>query len=49
MRCIGWKNDELIDWCAADYETLAGSPALFARKFNSSDMDFIHKIVSLAK
>jgi hypothetical protein len=49
MRCIGWRNNKLIDWCAADYETLAASPALFARKFNSSDMDFIHKIVALAK
>ena len=49
MRCIGWQNDELHDWSAADYETLVASPALFARKFNSSDMDFIHKIVALAK
>lgn len=49
MRCIGWKGDELYDWSASDYETLAASPALFARKFNSSDMDFIHRIVALAK
>lgn len=49
MRCIGWQGDELYDWSASDYDTLAASPALFARKFNSSDMGFIHKIVSLAK
>jgi len=49
MRCIGWKDDELIDWCAADYETLAASQALFARKFNSSDLSFIQQIVALAK
>ena len=49
MRCIGWKDNELIDWCAADYETLAASQALFARKFNSSDLSFIQQIVALAK
>ena len=48
MRCIGWQNDELHDWSAADYETLVASPALFARKFNSSDMDFIRRIVRLS-
>jgi hypothetical protein len=49
MRAIGWRNDELIDWCAADYEDLAASPALFARKFNSSDPAFIERIVSLSR
>lgn len=49
MRAIGWQNDELIDWCDADYGKLATSPALFARKFNSSDMDFIRKVVALTK
>lgn len=48
MRCIGWRNDELIDWSAADYETLAASPALFARKFNSSDPAFLQRIKSLS-
>ena len=49
MRCIGWRDDELIDWCATDYETLAASPALFARKFNSTDLTFIQQIVALTK
>ena len=55
MRCIGWRevpgmqNWQLLDWTAADYETLASSPALFARKFNSRDKAFIEKIVSLSK
>ena len=49
MRCIGWRDDELIDWCATDYETLAASPALFARKFNSTDLMFIQQIVALTK
>ena len=49
LRNIGWKNNELYDWCAADYETLAASPALFARKFNSTDLTFIQQIVALTK
>lgn len=49
MRCIGWKDNELIDWCAADYDNLSATSALFARKFNSKDMAFIQQIVALAK
>lgn len=49
MRCIGWKNDELYDWSAADYETLIASPALFARKFNSTDPAFLTRIIALTK
>lgn len=48
MRLIGWKDGELIDWSAADYDTLAGSPALFARKFNTSDPEFIQKVTVLS-
>ena len=49
MRCIGWRKDELIDWCAADYDTLSMSSALFARKFNSTDPAFLKRIVALTK
>lgn len=49
LRAIGWRDGELKDWCAADYEALAASPALFARKFNSSDREFIQRIVALTK
>ena len=49
MRAIGWRDGRLHDWTAADYETLASSPALFARKFNSSDEAFIQKILELSK
>lgn len=48
MRAIGWRNSCLYDWTAADYDTLVSSPALFARKFNSSDWDFIDKICRLS-
>ncbi len=49
MRLIGWRGSELVDWSAADYDELAASPALFARKFNSADPAFIQKIVDLSK
>ena len=55
MRAIGWQEDPLTgqwslnDWSAADFETLAASPALFARKFNSRDPQFIEKVVSLSR
>ena len=49
LRAIGWRDGELKDWNAADYERLAASPALFARKFNSADPEFIQRIVALTK
>ena len=53
MRNVGWKEKngtwELADWTAEDYASLASDGALFARKFNSSDPDFIQRIVALAK
>lgn len=49
MRAIGWRNDELIDWCATDYEALIASPALFARKFNTKDPAFIERIAALSR
>ncbi len=49
LRCIGWRNDELYDWTAADYDQLIASGALFARKFNSQDPAFIARIAALSK
>lgn len=48
LRCIGWRNDELYDWTAADYDMLVASGALFARKFNSKDPAFIERIAALS-
>ena len=48
MREIGWKNGRLIDWCSSDLEYLKASPALFARKFNSRDLDFIRVLTNMA-
>lgn len=54
MREIGWRENPghrewiLKDWTAADYERLAASPALFARKFNGQDTVFLKKICELA-
>ena len=47
LREIGWKDGRLIDWSAKDLAYLKSSPALFARKFNSSDMDFIRAVAAL--
>lgn len=55
MRAIGWKEVskgekwQLVDWSGADFDILVQSPALFARKFNSKDMAFIEKVVSLSR
>ena len=55
MRAIGWKEVsktdswQLVDWVAADFDTLAQSSALFARKFNSRDRGFIERVVSLSR
>ena len=49
QRIIGWQNGELIDWTANDYEKLKNSSALFARKFNTEDPEFLLKIVELSK
>lgn len=48
MRAIGWRDGQLIDWSADDYDSLASSSALFARKFNSADKEFIQRIVDLS-
>ena len=47
LRAIGWRNGELVDWCEKDYAMLSESDAIFARKFNSSDMSFIRRIIEL--
>ncbi len=49
MRAIGWQDGELVDWAAKDYDRLKDSPALFARKFNGKDMEFIERIAGLSR
>ena len=54
VRAIGWRENPagsemvLRDWTDADFEFLKVSPALFARKFNSRDPQFLEKVVSLS-
>ena len=54
VRLIGWHQDSesgnwtLLDWTADDYDLLKESSALFARKFNNKDRDFLQKICELA-
>ena len=55
VREIGWRKNSvgsemiLWDWTEDDYGHLKTSPALFARKFNSQDPQFLEKVVSLSK
>lgn len=48
LRHIGWREGALYDWTRADYEDLKHSTALFARKFNEEDPDFLDSIIELS-
>ena len=48
LRHIGWRDGALYDWTRADYEDLTRSTALFARKFNEEDPDFLDSIIELS-
>ena len=48
LRHIGWRDGALYDWTRADYEDLMRSTALFARKFNEEDPDFLDSIIELS-
>lgn len=48
LRHIGWREGALYDWTRADYEDLKHSTALFARKFNEEDSDFLDSIIELS-
>ncbi len=45
MREIGWADGVLTDFGSEDLEKFRKSEALFARKFNESDMDFLHEVL----
>ena len=55
MRLIGWRGvpgqRELVlqDWTAEDLAQIQASPALFARKFNSRDPEFLEQIAQLTR
>lgn len=44
MRCIGWKNGELITFTDSDYNRIIASQALFARKFSEKSPNLIQQI-----
>lgn len=48
MRHIGWRENQLLDFTMQDYEAIAQSPALFARKFSSQDTALLERIRALA-
>ncbi|HAY3551992.1 beta-1,6-N-acetylglucosaminyltransferase [Elizabethkingia meningoseptica] len=45
MRMIGWKNGVLYDWEDKDYDILTHSKYLFARKFNSRNLEVVNRIL----
>lgn len=48
MREIGWSDNALYDYSRKDKEHLLRSKALWARKFNSRDMDFLRELLEEA-
>ena len=51
QRLINWSEGHwyVKDWSASDLEKLKRSPAVFARKFNGSDPDFLGEVLRLSK
>ena len=51
QRLIKWSEGHwyVKDWSAPDLERLRSSPAIFARKFNGSDPDFLGAVLKLSK
>lgn len=49
VRNIGWKNNKIEVWTLEDYEELMRSSAVFARKFSSSDLEVVEKILDQVK
>ncbi len=46
LRVIGWRDGNLYDWTNQDFDEVMQSEGLFARKFNSNDMDVVHRILA---
>lgn len=45
MRMIGWRDGVLYDWENNDYNVLIQSKYLFARKFNSKNLEVVDRIL----
>lgn len=45
MRMIGWQDGQLKDWSNDDYLLLMKSCRLFARKFNSNNLEIVNNII----
>ena len=43
---IGWKDGVLYDWENKDYDALIQSEYLFARKFNSKNIELVNRILN---
>ena len=49
MRLVQWRNGQIVDWENKDYELLMNSDALFARKFNSGNMEVVDRILKAVR
>lgn len=49
MREIGWRDNVLADYTRADRPMLLSSSGLWARKFNSQDIDFLLELMDELK
>src|SRR5690606_24135814 len=49
MRLIGWCDGELKDWTDDDVNIVINSESLFARKFNSKNLNIVNTIVKQVK
>lgn len=44
MRCVSWKDGEMLSWSMDDYAMLMDSGFLFARKFSEEHIDLVKEI-----
>ena len=49
QRKINWSNGKLYDWEEKDFDVLVTSKVLFARKFNSKDINFVRRMYAAVK
>ena len=45
LRLIGWKRGRPYVWTSADFNELMASDAVFARKFDKTDIQIVYKIM----
>ncbi len=46
IRRINWKDNKVLNWESDDFNTIMASDAVFARKFSSSDIALVDRILN---